>query len=51
MNIFNEEKKKEKEKKEESEVFARCWTCFGNCLRGYNSSHCMTDEDIDKLGN
>jgi len=32
-------------------VFAKAFNLFGNCHRGYNSSHYMSDGDIDELGN
>ena len=33
------------------DLFAVAFDMFGNCHRGYNSSHCMSDKDIDELGN
>ena len=32
-------------------LFAVAFDMFGNCHRGYNSSQCMSDKDIDELGN
>ena len=31
-------------------TFALAFELFGKCHRGYNSSQCMTHEDIDELG-
>ena len=30
--------------------FAQAFELFGKCHRGYNSSHCLSNEDIDQLG-
>ncbi len=34
-----------------TDVFTRAFDLFGSCHRGYNSSHCMAEKDIDDLGN
>ena len=34
-----------------ADLFAAVFGMFGNCHRGYNSSHCMSNADIDEPGN
>lgn len=34
-----------------ADTFFEAFSLFGQCHRGYNSSHHMSDEEIDKLGN
>ena len=33
-----------------TETFSKAFLLFGQCHRGYNSSHYMSDADIDELG-
>ena len=33
-----------------TETFRKAFLLFGQCHRGYNSSHYMSDAEIDELG-